>query len=47
MTERSDWIEALIAELQDIINRLRAGESPEDGLALRLIRLGRIVMRRT
>lgn len=43
--ERSDWIEAIIEELQDMIDRLRGGESPMDGIGARLIRLGRIILR--
>jgi hypothetical protein len=43
--DRPDWIQAVIEELQDIINRLRQGESPMDGIASRLIRLGRIILR--
>lgn len=45
--ERSDYIEALIEELQDIIDRLRGGESPSDGIAGRLFRLGRMLLGRT
>ena len=47
MIDRSDWINALIEELEDIIDRLRGGESPDDGIAGRLFRLGRMLMRRT
>jgi len=46
MTERGDWIEAIIETLQDIIDRLRAGESPSDTIGPQLIRLGRILARR-
>ena len=47
MTDRGDWINALIEELEDIIDRLRGGESPSDGIAGRLFRLGRMLLRRT
>lgn len=44
--QRPDHVEAAIEMLQDVVDRLRAGVSPED-LGLQVIRLGRLMARRT
>ena len=44
--QRPDHVEAAIEMLQDVMNHLRAGVSPED-LGLQVILLGRLMARRT